>query len=401
MGAPGAELNPEEAYPTVRVVLPGDGDVTAKFGGRVLYDMSLNSADRGLKRFAGSSADEMFFDNAEFRAARFFVKGTLYDAIDYKVNYDFAGGSVGFKDVWMETPLGCGKIRAGHFFEPFGLEANTSSKYTTFTERGLTSTFAPSRNGGLMFYNKIDGDTDWSWAVAATKDAGSNGDYGGKTSGAYNLTGRATVAPTNNKETGDLLHFGLSYSVRGDVDGEVRFRARPENHAVPRIADTRFDGNDIASDGYSLGGAEFVWGTGPFSIQAEYMTAMVDGRDGSTNPTFTSYYSGFSYFLTGEHRNYKNGTFGGVTPNGNYGQGGKGAVELTARYSYLDLNDGGIYGGELTDTTVGVNWYLNPNTRLMFNYIMADLKDRALPAPAMAMGDGELDAAVLRFQFSF
>ncbi|NIM98410.1 MAG: porin, partial [candidate division Zixibacteria bacterium] len=40
-----------------------------------------------------------------------------------------------------------------------------------------------------------------------------------------------------------------------------------------------------------------------------------------------------------------------------------------------DLTDGSISGGELDDFTLGVNWYLYPNARIMGNYIFADLDD--------------------------
>jgi phosphate-selective porin OprO/OprP len=87
-----------------------------------------------------------------------------------------------------------------------------------------------------------------------------------------------------------------------------------------------------------------------------------------------------SYFLTGEHRSYsKNkGAFDRVKPKQNFGldkEKGWGAWEIAGRYSYLDLSDGGISGGELDDFTLGVNWYLYPNVRIMGNYIFADLDD--------------------------
>lgn len=37
------------------------------------------------------------------------------------------------------------------------------------------------------------------------------------------------------------------------------------------------------------------------------------------------------------------------------------------RYSFLGLNDGGLsdMGRTLHDVAVGLNWYLNPHTRIM------------------------------------
>ena len=45
-----------------------------------------------------------------------------------------------------------------------------------------------------------------------------------------------------------------------------------------------------------------------------------------------------------------------------------------ARYNDIDLEDASVNGGELDNITVGVNWYLNTNARVMVNYFMADLE---------------------------
>ncbi|MEM1202125.1 MAG: porin, partial [Acidobacteriota bacterium] len=56
----------------------------------------------------------------------------------------------------------------------------------------------------------------------------------------------------------------------------------------------------------------------------------------------------------------------------------------------LDLNDGAISGGEEDNWTVGVNWYPNPATRLMLNYVHADVD-----------GEGEGDFILVRWQVDF
>jgi len=53
-------------------------------------------------------------------------------------------------------------------------------------------------------------------------------------------------------------------------------------------------------------------------------------------------------------------------------KGGWGAWEIAGRYSTIDLNDNNEYGGELRDITLGVNWYMENNLKLMFNYIQYD-----------------------------
>jgi len=132
---------------------------------------------------------------------------------------------------------------------------------------------------------------------------------------------------------------------------------------------------------------------GPFSVQGEYMMADVDGKDGSSSPTFDGFYIQGSYFLTGEHRKYStsNGAFNRGKPKENFAFGkGPGAWEVAARYSQIDLSDSGISGGKLKDITVGLNWYLNPNMRLMWNYVRSKLD-----------GVGNSNLALMRFQIDF
>jgi phosphate-selective porin OprO/OprP len=58
---------------------------------------------------------------------------------------------------------------------------------------------------------------------------------------------------------------------------------------------------------------------------------------------------------------------------------GWGAWQLAARYSYLDLNSKNVRGGEIHDMTLGVNWFLNPNMKVQWNYSLAY---RAAPGDA-------------------
>ena len=59
-------------------------------------------------------------------------------------------------------------------------------------------------------------------------------------------------------------------------------------------------------------------------------------------------------------------------PNGIFGEGGIGAWELALRYSYMDLQDGGIQGGKEWDITAALNWWATPSIGFRFNYVYAD-----------------------------
>jgi phosphate-selective porin OprO/OprP len=104
----------------------------------------------------------------------------------------------------------------------------------------------------------------------------------------------------------------------------------------------------------------------------------------SGDPLFWGYYGQVGWFITGESRNYRNnsGTFDRVLPKERYKGGNPfkknkgGAVEVVGRISMVDLTDGLIEGGEMTNVSGAVSWYLSSTTRLELNYIHTMPKDR-------------------------
>jgi phosphate-selective porin OprO/OprP len=91
---------------------------------------------------------------------------------------------------------------------------------------------------------------------------------------------------------------------------------------------------------------------------------------------FSGYYITGSWILTGEMRDYlpKSGTFGPVPVSRSVYQNGKGAWELAARWSSIDLTDGPVEGGEMDILSLGLSWWLSPtfNVNLNYRYITND-----------------------------
>jgi phosphate-selective porin OprO/OprP len=364
-----------------------DGNVRLKFGGRLQYDFGWIDGG-GLEPVLGDLED-----GADVRRARLYMSGTMYHDMAFKLQFDVADGDADLKDAYLRfqnIPL-IGNITAGHFKEPFSLDELTSSRYITFMERGLPNAMVPGRNVGIMASNHIF-DQRMTWAAGVFYEVD---DYGeSNQDGGYNFTTRVTGVPIYENDGRDVLHLGASYSLRTPRDG-LRYRSRPEAHFVSqRFTDTgTFD-----ADRVNLFGFEAAWVHGPLSVQGEYVGSSVTGSTDTDSQFFNSFYVQTSYFLTGEHRPYsrKSGTFGRVRPNRNFRQdGGWGAVELAARYSYLDLRGSDLPDSarQLQDLTFGVNWYLNPNMRVSANYIHS-----------MLDGDdvtGDTDLFMLRFQVDF
>jgi phosphate-selective porin OprO/OprP len=357
-------------------------------------------------------------DGVDFRRARIGIEGTILEITNYRIEMDFAGsGRPSYTDVYLgvsDLPY-INNVRAGHYKEWFSLEQLTSANYVTFMERSLMDAFSPARNWGISTFDYFEG--EWgTWGLGAfrpgTDDFGDDiGD-----AGEWAVTGRLTATPRYDEpsEGRFLLHVGTAASWR-DPDslspvlgnGAVRFSSTPEirmsetgQGSVPPFVDT----GNILTDDFQLYGLEAALVYGPLSVQSEIAKSVVNPTGVAGTHEFDGGYVYVSYFLTGENRTYnrKNGYFDRLkvlepffcvcTDHGVCK--GHGAWELSARWSYIDLNDGEIAGGYLDDSTIGVNWYLNSYMRLMFNWIHADQSLDGL-------NDVETDIFAMRYDVHF
>jgi phosphate-selective porin OprO/OprP len=222
------------------------------------------------------------------------------------------------------------------------------------------------------------------------------------TANGWNLTGRLTYLPWYEEEGRSLLHLGLSYSHlfrdENDPDFGVGWRTRPET----RLTDDRLVNTDeFLTESSDLINPEFAYVRGPLSLQGEYFYVFENsGR--LDDPQFWGFYIFGSYFMTGEHRNYgtSSGTFYRLEPKRKFHprEGGWGAWEVAARFSFIDLNDEAIRGGKEANFTAALNWYLNKKARFMFNYIQAVVKDRETH-PAVDSGRAHIFQARLQIEF--
>lgn len=366
-----------------------------KIGGRTQADFAYIAADDVLD----DAFPSLQGHGTEFRRARLYMAGTIDKNFAFKSQYDFAGGTVGIRSLWIElkhVPY-MGNIRIGKTKEPFSLEELTSSKYISFLERALPNTFSSGYKTGILLHN-VEFDKRLTWAVGFFMDTNDQGksfnDFADT-----DLTARITALPWEAEHGRRLLHLGFSYSHKfRDEDGgnSISFRERPEAHlSNVRLVDT----GSIVAHGADIFNPEIALVYGPFSLQAEYFYASVDAVGGK-DPNFEGYYAFMSYFLTGEHRRYKksSGVFSRLKPNTNFdfGKSGWGAWEIGLRYSYLDLNDNGVLGGKENDITLGLNWYPNPNVRVMLNYVNANVDRKDL-----SIDNGDVNIIEARFQVDF
>ncbi len=339
-----------------------------KFGGAGEIDTTGFSRDEPLDTALGDLEG-----GVQWRRARLYAEGLFKERFEFKFQYDFASGNPpNLKDAYvglrgLNLPFLPLDIRVGRFRAPLSLEGYTGANNTTFIERGLITAFLPSRNSGIMFHgDSLRHLIRWNVAWVQEED-----DFGVEISSNSSLTARFAAAFRPND---DLIHVGADYTRRNaEKDGTLRFLERPEAHLAPQFVDT----GDFPAEKFQQGMVEAAFVRGPFSLQGEFVQTFMDAPEVG-NPRFHGFYVFASYFFTGESRPYSvdRGSFGRPHPKTEYrdSPGALGAFELAFRWSRLDLTDKDVDGGELTDFTVGLNWYATHATRIMFNGIVATRK---------------------------
>lgn len=376
--------------PTVKMKGPAptfssaDGDFTMSVTGRAHWDVGAYNEDTdGLELNDGSN----------LRRARLGVKGKIMKDWGYEIVLD--GGDSAADDVDIDTAFVSWKglkpltLTFGQHKAPLTLEDRTSSNDIPFIERSLGTNLFVGPAGGKRFglSGVAHGDMWWVGAGLFGEKLGKDASTGRDEQWSY--AGRIAFAPMREKEYG--AHLGASgwllpepQSVELIVDGEgtgtyrngpCRFRDRPEFRVD---ANRHIDAKGKSSENcYGVGGEFAAWFR-PAWVAAEYTRFGFDeiGPDATTEETFDAWYLQAGWMLTGEGRPYsmRKAAWGGVKPANPFDASGPGmgALELVGRYSYANLDDETVMGGEQTNYTLGLNWWLNNWVALKFNYIRAE-----------------------------
>jgi phosphate-selective porin OprO/OprP len=357
--------------------------------------------------------------------------GTIYDQ-------DPANG-VRMNDIYMafrDLPF-IGTVTAGHQREFLEFSTATSFRFQTFIERPL-------------IFDAFNGDYQWSLGITAARNwlpddraytwvgvfrannttQDSTNFIGGFDTGDgdYVYDARVTFLPVWENDGTQWVHVGFDYSYRNLDRNMTRFRALPSERGssgfeVPNIINT---GTIFSADAQQNFNVELASGFGPLTLTAEYGRSVVGNTYTGGLPLFPGklpagvafhgdylaqgYYVEALYFLTGDHRNYRKEQPGydRVRPrenfyflrdeNGHY-LWGRGAWEVAARYDYLDLSNNGINGGLLHALTFGVNWHLNPNMKVQWNYTW--MQRNFEPTNTTTMLPGDINSFGVRFHCDF
>jgi phosphate-selective porin OprO and OprP len=356
----------------------------ARIIGRINADtIFVSQSHRNIETFG-------VVDNAVgFRRAFLGAQGEVGDNVYWSAEFDFAGGSISFKDVYIGlqgVPL-FRRIQVGHQIEPFSLEGATSSNDLPFVERSPIYDLDPQWKWGACAHSFLENELA-TFHLGIFRDGTSNS-TGNDISNFNDVSydGRITYLPWYADEGRYLMHIGAAFSDRAPPNGTLVVGTGPQNSLLQFSDDpaTFIKQITIPSNQYQIYNLQWAAVFDALSFQAEWNAMGVQQRGGG--PVFLNgCYAFASLFLTGEHRQYdtKDGAFGTtqvLRPFVSFRKGchmgsGPGAWELTARFAYarftnknIPLQDGVQQGDNEAETVFGLNWYLNDNTRIMLDYV--------------------------------
>ena len=300
-------------------------------------------------------------------------------------------------------------MRIGKVKGPVGLERLQSGGAIALVERGFPTELAPNRDLGVqlqgeVFSNRLNyvvgvynGAPDGRDAVTTNPD------------NEFEYAGRVFWEPFKNAANGwSGLGVGVAASV-GDTFGSgnnilPRYRTPGQAQFFAYSTNVSADGlhRRLSPQGYFY--------RGPIGVLGEYITSEQEVRVTSgvnagrrNHLVHDAYQLTASVVLTGEDASYR----GVAKPNHPFALDGEGwgAFELVGRYGELDLDDDTfpLFANAATSAasakawTVGLNWYLNSNLKLVTNYTQASFE-----GGAAAGADREDEKSIFtRAQFSF
>lgn len=368
-------------------------------------------------------------DSFLLRRARPIIEGTVFRDFDFQFVPDFGGSTVQIFDANLNYRLRPElQLRAGKFKSPVGLEQLQADSTLAFNERSLVSDLVPTRAVGFQLWGDV-GEGRLNYALGVFNGTGdgrvaNNSDFGDD----KEVAGRLFVQPF--KLSGNSAFEGLGFGVGGsysEVKSNTLALSAATGGTLPGFwtegqqqffAYNPVVGTVVADGAHWRLSPQVSYVHGPFGLLGEYiinqqgvLNGAIQRRADLRNEAWQV--SG-QWVLTGE-----NASFTGINPSRPFDlkTGGWGAWQLVARYGQLNVDDRAFQGFANPDTSasgatawsVGVNWWLNKNARIMtsFTHTTFDgggafnpLNSGTLNPPATVSHQDE-NALFTRFQLSF
>jgi len=373
------------------------------------------------------SPDEDAADTFSLRRARLGATMTFHKDYVVRVEGEYSASNTqltyGYIDI---NTLPKAKIRIGQFKTFQGQERSMSTNLLDFQERSMADALLGSTyDRGVMVHGAPLLGTTYS--LAYVNGTGTTDEINAK-----NDSKDWTVRLTGNLAEmvgwkDSIVHLGGFYTDGNQASqNQTGFipTQRTEARGLSFFSTTPTAFNQNVDRTRS--GLESILAYGSVKLQGEYIKTEFEG-DGFERD-MTAWYASTMWNVTGEKfaGMYRNGVMGRLRPNSNFkvGTGGWGALQVGVRYTNFDATDyqpsnaagtgvllnnpNGLADGLLVATnqadawTLGANWILNPNVRLI-----ANLTRTNYDTPVLVRVNGnnksldKEDALTMRAQFDF
>lgn len=349
-------------------------------------------------------------DTFLFRRIRPTLEGNWGPLIGFRLTPEFAGDSATIVDAYVDLKFDPrATLRIGKVKGPVGLERLQSATAIGFVERGFPTELAPNRDLGVQLQGEVS-DKRVNYAVgvfngapdgrdASTTNADNEFEYAARvfwepfrnSANAWSGLGLGLAA-----STGETFGTGNNVLPRYRTPGQAQFFAYSANVAGDGLR------RRVSPQGYFY--------RGPLGLLGEYITSSQElrvtsgpsaGRRAQLDHDAWQLTAG--WVLTGEDASFR----GVVKPNRPFTPKGEGwgAFEVVARYGELDVDDDAfpLFANPANAASaskawsLGLNWYLNANLKLVANYTEA-----SFDGGAAAGADREDEKTVFtRAQVSF
>ncbi|MGY3266559.1 OprO/OprP family phosphate-selective porin [Lysobacter sp. HA35] len=314
------------------------------------------------------------------------LEGSFGKLVGFRLMPEFAGDSATIADAYVDLKFDPrATVRAGKFKTPIGLERLQSSGATTFMELGLPSELAPNRDYGVQLQGEFGNGLTYAAGAFNGAPDGRDAPMSSNPDTHLEYAARVFWEPfRDDASAASGLGFGIAAST-GDVTG-TGANALPRYRTPGQVQFFGYRAAVLANGERRRWSPQAYWYVGPFGVLGEYIESKQDVRVGATAASLDNraWQLAASWVLTGEDASYR-----GVTrPNHpfNVGGAGFGAVELAARIGALEIDDDAfpLFADSAASArrtrawTVGVNWYLTQNLKLVANYSQADFVGGAI-----------------------
>jgi phosphate-selective porin OprO/OprP len=348
------------------------------------WDIKFRGLVQADGRRAMDNSDPAVADRDTFvvRRLRPILDGTVMGLVDFRLMPDFGNGQVALLDGYVDAhPRPWLRLRAGKFKPPMGLERLQNDAYLPLIERALDSNLTAQRDTGLQLWGDI-ANAVIRYEIGIFNGVPDNGQNDLDNNHAKTYAGRIFIRPFQADAFRGFGDLGLGFAVMtGNEKGTPAvtngsasntwlnpFRSAGQATIYSYLSSTTDPTQTVfAFKRHTRLNPELYYYFNSFGLLAEWVKEYQElGKGASTGAVNNnSGHVTVSYVIGGDN------SYDGAKPRklADWATKEIGAVEIAARYNFINFDDVSFQGTGLADATksvtyaqgvdVGVNWYLS------------------------------------------